>query len=63
MIDSDGLMTVEVTYQQVDRIGVVPQIGQAMPCDESPSGVLLVVEKTPIVRGSQRVGWTVKGRA
>ncbi len=58
----DGLMTVEVTYQQVDRVGAVPQVNETFPCDEAPSGVLHVVEKTSIVRGGRRVGWIVKGR-
>lgn len=62
MIDSDGLITVEVTYEQVDRIGAVPQVDVSFPCDEALSGVLHVVEKTSIVRGGRRVGWIVKGR-
>lgn len=62
MMAGDGLMCLEVTYQQVDRIGLVPQVDQTFPCDEAPSGVLYVVEKTSIVRGGRRVGWMIKGR-
>ena len=63
MSDSDRLITMEVTYQQVDRIGAVPQIDEVFPCDEAPSGALLVLEKTSIIRGGRRVGWTVRGKA
>jgi hypothetical protein len=62
MMTGDGLMTVEVTYQQVDRLGAVPQVDEIFPCDEAPSGVLHVVEKISIVRGGRRVGWMIKGR-
>lgn len=62
MIDANGLLTVDVTYQQVDRIGAVPQIDEAFPCEEAPRGVLLIVEKTSLIRGGRRVGWRVEGR-
>ena len=62
MTNRDGLMTVEVLYHHLDRIGVMPEVNQVFPCDEAPSGSLLVVEKTPIIRGGRRVGWTIRGR-
>jgi hypothetical protein len=60
-MNHDGLMTVEVMYHHVDRIGMVPQVNQPFPCDEAPSGSLLVLEKIPLVRGGRRVGWTIRG--
>ncbi len=61
MSNGTRLMTVEITYDQVDHIGVVPQVDQAIPCDGAPSGTLHVVEKRPIIRAGRRVGWTVTG--
>ena len=61
-MNSDGLMTVEVMYHHVDRIGMVPQLNERFPCDEAPSGSLLVVEKRPILRAGRPVGWTVRGQ-
>lgn len=61
MINSDGHMAVEVTYRDVDRIGMVPQVNEWFPCDEAPGGSLLVVEKTSLFQGGRRVGWTIKG--
>jgi hypothetical protein len=55
-------MTLEVLYHHLDRIGVMPEVNQIFPCDEAPSGTLFVVEKTPIIRGGRRVGWTIRGR-
>ena len=63
MSDIDRLITMEVTYQQVDRIGAVPQIDEVFPCDEAASGAILVLEKNSIIRGGRRVGWTVRGKA
>ncbi|WP_210527635.1 hypothetical protein [Rubellimicrobium arenae] len=57
----DGLMTVEVMYHHVDRVGVVPQVNERFPCDEAPSGSLLVMEKTPLIRGGRRIGWIIRG--
>ena len=62
MTNRDGLMTVEILYHHLDRIGVMPEVDQVFPCDEAPSGSLLVVEKTPIIRGGRRLGWTIRGR-
>ncbi len=61
-MDNSRLITVEVTYSQVDRIGAVPQINQTFPCDEAPSGVLQVMAMSPLLRAGQRVGWTITGR-
>ena len=58
----DGLMTLEVMYHHVDRVGVVPQVNEVFPCDEAPGGALLVVEKVPLMRAGRRIGWTIKGR-
>ncbi len=62
MLSPDGLLTVEVLYHHLDRIGVMPEVNQVFPWDESPSGSLFVIEKTPIIRGGRRVGWTIRGR-
>ena len=61
MITSDGFLVVEVMYHHVDRIGMVPQINEPFPYDETPSGSLLVVEKTPLTRAGRQIGWTIKG--
>ncbi len=59
---SDRLMTLEVMYHHVDRVGVVPEVNERFPCDEAPNGSVLVVEKTPLIRAGRRVGWTIRGR-
>lgn len=61
MMNRNGLMTVEVLYQHLDRIGVMPEVNEVFPCDEAPSGSLLVLEKAPLIRGGRRVGWTIRG--
>ena len=62
MMHTRSQMTLEVLYHHVDRVGVVPQVNERFPCDEAPSGSLLVVTKTPILCAGRRVGWTIKGR-
>jgi hypothetical protein len=62
MAHSGGLMTLEILYHHVDRFGVVPQVNESFPCDEAPSGSLLVIEKTPIFLAGRRIGWTIKGQ-
>ncbi len=62
MMDRDGLMTVEVLYHHLDRIGVVPQVNKAFPCDEAPNGSLFVIEKKPLTLGNRKIGWTIRGR-
>jgi hypothetical protein len=62
MMNRDGHMTMELLYHHVDRIGVVPQVNERFPCDEAPSGSLLVVEKTSLIRAGRRVGWIIMGR-
>jgi len=62
MMNDDGLMTVEVLYRHLDRIGVMPEVNQTFPCDEAPSGSLFVVEKTPLTLAGRRIGWTIRGR-
>lgn len=61
MMCQESLMTVEVLYHHLDRIGVMPEVNEVFPCDEAPSGSLLVLEKTPLIRGGRRVGWTIRG--
>lgn len=61
MTTSDDLLVVEIMYHHVDRVGLVPQLNEPFPCDEAPSGFLLVVEKMPIIRAGRPVGWTIKG--
>lgn len=60
-MSSSRLMTVEVMYQHVDRIGMVPEVNERFPCDEAPNGSLLVLEKQPLIRAGRRVGWTIRG--
>jgi hypothetical protein len=61
-MDRDGLMTVDVLYHHLDRIGVVPQVNQQFPCDEAPNGSLFVVERKPLTLGDRKIGWTIRGR-
>ena len=61
MMRPNDMIAVEVMYHHVDRVGMVPQVHERFPCDEAPSGSLLVVEKQPIVRAGRPVGWTTKG--
>lgn len=63
MTDADGLMTVDVTYGEIDRIGAVPRVDEPFPCEAAPCGVLMVVERTSLLRAGRRVGWRVRGRA
>lgn len=44
------MLALEVMYDPVDRVGMVPQLNEPFPCDEAPNGSLLVVEKAPILR-------------
>ena len=60
-MNGENLVTVEVMYHHVDRVGMVPEVNERFPCDETPSGSLLVVEKVPLLRAGRRVGWTIRG--
>lgn len=62
MMNRDGLMTVEVLYHHLDRIGVMPEVNRPFPCEEAPNGTLFVVEKKPLLRAGRRIGWTLRGR-
>jgi hypothetical protein len=55
------LISVDVLYRHLDQIGVMPEFNQRFPCDEAPSGSLLVVEKKHILCAGQPIGWTLIG--
>lgn len=61
MMRPNNMIAVEVLYHHVDRVGMVPQVNEPFPCDEAPSGSLLVLEKAPILRAGRPVGWIIKG--
>jgi hypothetical protein len=61
MLNSKDMMAVEILYRDVDRIGMVPQVNERFPCEEAPTGSLLVMEKTSIVRAGRRIGWVIRG--
>ena len=58
---SGGLLVVEIMCHHIDRIEVVLQLKEPLPCDQAPSASFLVVEKMPLARAGRPLGWTIKG--
>lgn len=54
-MNQDGLMTVEVMYHYLDRIGRMPEVNEWFPCDEAPSGSLFVEGAAASGRASDRL--------
>ena len=61
MVTSTDLVTMEVLYHHVDRIGQVPRVNEPFPSEEA-GGTVLVIDRTAIVRGGRPVGWSVTAR-
>lgn len=54
-------MRIEVTFEEAEPAGMVSQIGEEFPCDEAPTGSLLVHTIEPLMRDGEPVGWIVEG--